>query len=214
MKSKTLYVGTSLKSSRKLGNTTDNTGDAMKLARSLYENGVGGKLVEFVNIYNNKGKVISGYGMVNGSVGWYDAKRKPMKVEDQVEAIVDDENSPTGKVEVAEALPQVDMAPIVEGQEQQAVVEGQATCAAEGCAGCGSAEATHASFSIVPQVANDRFDDVPLSGAFAIENDERFYVKVGKTSAIAYGPTGVEKIRFPKNQRVANRSIEVAISLN
>ena len=224
MKSNTIYVGTSVKQARKLGNTTTNMGDAMKLARTFYESGLDGKMPEVVNIYNGKEKITHRYGEVKGNVGWYDAKNKPMKVDDQVEAIIDDAIAPNGKVEVIEAMPQVELPLIVNGSataaEPPAADDTQAeTSACDDCAGCSTdAEAQVDSFvfSIMPSEVNiDTFGAIPLSAAFSIKGDnDKLYIKVGKTSALAYGTDKVEKVRLPKKQRIKVREVEFKFALN
>ena len=224
MKSNTIYVGTSVKQARKLGNTTTNMGDAMKLARTFYESGLDGKMPEVVNIYNGKEKITHRYGEVKGNVGWYDAKNKPMKVDDQVEAIIDDASAPNGKVEVIEAMPQVELPLIVNGSataaEPAAADDAQAgTSACDDCAGCSTdAEAQVDSFvfSIMPSEVNiDTFGAIPLSAAFSIKGDnDKLYIKVGKTSALAYGTDKVEKVRLPKKQRIKVREVEFKFALN
>lgn len=234
MKSKTLYVGTSVKQARKLGNTTTNMGDAMKLARNFYESGLDGKMPEVVNIYNGKEKITHRYGEVKGNVGWYDAKNKPLKVEDQVEAIIDDAIAPSGKVEVVEAMPQVELPPIVnENDSTTTAVEAEsdtdtAAEASEDCLGCNTSECGGCAtaeveakvdsfaFSITPiEVNNDTFGAIPLSAAFSIKGDsDKFYVKVGKTSALVYSSDKVEKVRLPKKQRIKVREVEVKFALN
>ena len=231
MKSKTLYVGTSVKQSRKLGNTVSNMGDAMKMARKFYEQGLDGRMPEVVNVYNGKEKITCRYGQIKGNVGWYDAKNKPMKVEDQVEAIIDDTTEQTGKVEVVEAMPQVELPPIVNDGAATSAVQAEADTAAETsedclgcntseCGGCATAEVEAKvdsfAFSITPiEVNNDTFGAIPLSAAFSIKGDsDKFYIKVGKTSALAYSSDKVEKVRLPKKQRIKVREVEVKFALN